>query len=117
MYASVLLFTSGIGILIYKNIDSMGMSYIGFITFGYRFLFYFCFKTPLGLKQQTQFENPIFDYLILAAVLLSCILLAICNFNTLLVLNTDSYNLPTAIAFFCAYYFDNKSVLSIAITV
>jgi hypothetical protein len=49
MYASVLLFTSGIGILIYKNIDSIGYRYFGFII-GYRFLFYFSFKTPLGLK-------------------------------------------------------------------
>jgi hypothetical protein len=42
--------------------------------------------------------------------------LAICNFNTLFF--GTQYGLaifPTAIAFFCAYYFDNKSVLSIAI--
>lgn len=120
MYASVLLFTSGIGILIYKNIDSVGhVAILALLLLVTVFCFYFCFKNASGFKkQQTQFENPIFDYLILAAVLLCCIFVGYLQFQYA-VFGTQ-YGLatifPTAIAFFCAYYFDNKSVLSIAIT-
>jgi hypothetical protein len=120
LYASVLLFTSGIGILIYQNINSIGhiaiLALLFLITF---FCFYFSFKNAIGFKkQQTQFENPIFDYLILAAVLLSCIFVGYLQFQYTAF--GTHYGLatvvPTAIAFFCAYYFDNKSILSIAIT-
>jgi hypothetical protein len=47
------------------------------------FVFYFCFKTPLGLKAtNSDLKNPILIHLVWQ-LLLSCILLAICNFNTL----------------------------------
>ena len=120
LYASVLLFTSGIGILIYQNIDSIGhiaiLSLLLTVTIA---CFYFSFKNATGFqKQQMQFQNAIFDYLILAAVLLSCIFVGYLQFQYT-VFGTH-YGLativPTAIAFFCAYYFDNKSILSIAIT-
>lgn len=120
LYASVLLFTSGIGILIYQNINSIGhIAILAILLLITVFCFYFSFKNAIGFKkQQTQFENPIFDYLILAAVLLSCIFVGYLQFQYT-VFGTH-YGLatvvPTAIAFFCAYYFDNKSILSIAIT-
>jgi hypothetical protein len=51
MYASVLLFTSGIGILIYKILIALGMSTIlALLLLLVTVFFYFCFKTPLGLK-------------------------------------------------------------------
>lgn len=120
LYASVLMFTSGIGILIYQNIDSIGhIAILGLLLTITVACFYFCFKNSAGFqKMQTQFQNPIFDYLILAAVLLSCIFVGYLQFQYT-VFGTH-YGLativPTTIAFFCAYYFDNKSVLSIAIT-
>jgi hypothetical protein len=120
LYLSVLLFTSGIGILIYENIDSIGhiaiLTLLLVITI---ICFYFSFKNAPGFqKQQSNFENPLFDYLVLAAVLLSCIFIGYLQFQyTTFGTHYDLATLiPTAIGFFCAYYFDNKSTLSIAIT-
>jgi hypothetical protein len=60
----------------------------------------------------------VFDYLILAAILLTCIFIGYLQFQYTAF--GTHYGLatliPTAIGFFCAYYFDNKSILSIAIT-
>jgi hypothetical protein len=120
LYLSVLLFTSGIGILIYENIDSIGhiviLSLLLIITI---ICYYFSFKNATGFqKRQTNFENPLFDYLILAAVLLSCIFLGYLQFQYTAF--GTHYGLatliPTVIGLFCAYYFDNKSILSIGIT-
>ena len=120
LYLSVLLFTSGIGILIYKNIDSIGhIAILTLLLVVTIICYYFSFKNAPGFqKLQTNFDNPLFDYLILAAVLLSCIFIGYLQFQYT-VFGTH-YGLatliPTAIGFYCAYYFDNKSILSIAIT-
>ncbi|WP_035671769.1 DUF2157 domain-containing protein [Flavobacterium sp. 83] len=120
VYLSVLLFTSGIGILIYENIDSIGhIAILTLLLVVTAICFYFSFKNSIGFqKQQTNFENPIFDYLLLAAVLLSIIFIGYLQFQYTAF--GTHYGLatliPTAIGLFCAYYFDNKSILSIAIT-
>ncbi|HEY4618778.1 MAG TPA: DUF2157 domain-containing protein, partial [Flavobacterium sp.] len=117
LYLSVLLFTSGVGILIYENIDSIGhIAVLTLLLVVTIICFYFSFKNaPKFKKSQTSFENPLFDYLILAALLLSCIFIGYLQFQYT-VFGTH-YGLatliPTAIGFFCAYYFDNKSILSI----
>jgi hypothetical protein len=120
LYLSVLLFTSGIGILIYENIDSIGhIAILTLLLVVTVICFYFSFKKASRFqKQQTSFENPLFDYLILAAVLLSCIFIGYLQFQyTAFGTHFGLATLiPTAIGFFCAYYFDNKSILSIAIT-
>lgn len=120
LYLSVLLFTSGIGILIYENIDSIGhIAILSLLLVVTVICFYFSFKNaPPFQKQQTGFGNPIFDYLILAAILLSCIFIGYLQiqytaFGTHYGLATL---IPTVLGLFCAYYFDNKSILSIAIT-
>jgi len=120
LYLSVLLFTSGIGILIYENIDSIGhIAILSLLLIVTVICYYFSFKNAIGFqKQQTNFENPLFDYLILAAILLSCIFIGYLQFQYTTF--GTHYGLatliPTAIAMFCAYYFDSKSILSIAIT-
>ena len=120
LYLSVLLFTSGIGILIYENIDSIGhIAILSLLLIVTVICYYFSFKNAVGFqKQQTNFENPLFDYLILAAILLSCIFIGYLQFQYTAF--GTHYGLatliPTAIAFFCAYYFDSKSILSISIT-
>ncbi|SDX91498.1 DUF2157 domain-containing protein [Flavobacterium degerlachei] len=120
LYLSVLLFTSGIGILIYENIDSIGhIAILSLLLIVTIICYYFSFKNAVGFKkQQTSFENPLFDYLILAAILLSCIFIGYLQFQYTAF--GTHYGLatliPTVIALFCAYYFDNKSILSIAIT-
>jgi hypothetical protein len=114
------LFTSGIGILIYENIDSIGhIAILSLLLIVTVICYYFSFKNAVGFqKQQTNFENPLFDYLILAAILLSCIFIGYLQFQYTTF--GTHYGLatliPTAIALFCAYYFDSKSILSIAIT-
>lgn len=74
MYLSVLLFTSGVGVLIYKNIDTVGHSIIILILFALIVgCYYFCFKKSKGFTtQDIDFDNPIYNYLVLLATILSC---------------------------------------------
>jgi hypothetical protein len=120
LYLSVLLFTSGIGVLIYKNIDSIGhIAILSLLLIIIAVCFYFCFKNSKGFqKSETVFENPVLEYLVLAANILTCIFIGYLQFQykpfgTHYGLATL---IPTVVSFSCAYYFDNKSVLTIAIT-
>ncbi|KUJ60925.1 hypothetical protein AR687_16100 [Flavobacteriaceae bacterium CRH] len=120
LYLSVLLFTSGIGVLIYNNIDSIGhIAILSLLLIVIAVCFYFCFKNTKGFqKSETIFENPVLEYLVLAANILTCIFIGYLQFQykpfgTHYGLATL---IPTIVSFFCAYYFDNKSVLTIAIT-
>jgi hypothetical protein len=120
LYLSVLLFTSGIGILIYKNIDSIGhIAILSLLLIVIGVCFYYCFKNAKGFqKTETTFEHPVLEYLVLAANILTCIFIGYLQFQykpfgTHYGLATL---IPTVVSFFCAYYFDNKSVLTIAIT-
>jgi hypothetical protein len=120
LYLSVLLFTSGIGILIYENIDTIGhvaiLSLLLIVTVA---CFYFCFKNSVGFrKSETTFESPVLEYLVLLANILTCIFIGYLQFQYKPF--GTHYGLatlvPTIVSFICAYYFDNKSVLTIAIT-
>lgn len=120
LYLSVLLFTSGIGILIYENIDTIGhvaiLSLLLIVTVA---CFYFCFKNSIGFrKSETTFESPVLEYLVLLANILTCIFIGYLQFQYKPF--GAHYGLatlvPTIVSFICAYYFDNKSVLTIAIT-
>lgn len=120
LYLSVLLFTSGIGILIYNNIDSIGhIAILSLLLIVIVVCFYYCFKNSKGFqKQETTFEHPVLEYLVLAASILTCIFIGYLQFQyqpfgTHYGLATL---IPTVVSFFCAYYFDNKSVLAIAVT-
>lgn len=120
LYISMLMFTSGIGILIYQNIDTIGhTALLGLLLLVTVTCFYFCFKNHQGFKkEEVPFPNPLYDYLVLTAVILSCTFVGYLQFQyqgfgTHYGLATL---VPTIISLFCAYYFDNKSVLSIGIT-
>jgi hypothetical protein len=81
--------------------------------------YYFGFKNANGFHRgETSFENPIYDYIILAALLLGCIFMGYLQFQyaAFLFLRYGLTLIPTAIGLFCAYYFDHKGILSIAIT-
>ncbi|MGA9636921.1 DUF2157 domain-containing protein [Flavobacterium sp.] len=120
LYLSVLLFTSGVGILIYANIDSIGHSIlIGLLLIVTAICYYFSFKkAPPFQKEKVVFESPVMDYIVLTANLLTCIFIAYLQFQY----NTFGTNyglaiiIPTALGLFSGYYFDNKNVLSLAIT-
>jgi hypothetical protein len=120
LYLSMLLFTSGIGILIYQNIDTIGhTALLGLLLLVTLTCFYFCFKNHRGFKkEEVSFPNPLYDYLVLTAVILSCTFVGYLQFQYQTF--GTHYGLatlvPTIISLFCAYYFDNKSVLSIGIT-
>lgn len=120
LYLSVLLFTSGIGILIYQNIDSIGHD----VIIASLFLLIvvclsFCIKKAKGFhKEEVVFDNPIYDYLVLLIAILSCIFIGYLQFQYTLF--GENYGIatlvPTVISFYYAYYFDNKSALSIAVS-
>ena len=120
LYISVLLFTSGIGVLIYKNIDTIGhVAILSLLLIVTIICFYFCFKNSKGFqKTEMTFESPILEYLVLAANILTCVFIGYLQFQYRPF--GTHYGLatlvPTIVSFFCAYYFDNKSVLTIAIT-
>lgn len=120
LYLSVLLFTSGIGILIYENIDSIGhIAILSVLLIVIAVCFYYCFKHSQGFqKGETTFEHPVIEYLVLAANILTCIFIGYLQFQYKPF--GEHYGLatlvPTIVSFACAYYFDNKSVLTIAIT-
>lgn len=120
LYLSVLLFTSGIGILIYNNIDSIGhIAILSLLLIVIVVCFYYCFKNSKRFqKHETTFEHPVVEYLALAGSILTCIFIGYLQFQYQPF--GTNYRLatliPTIVSFFCAYYFDNKSILTIAIT-
>lgn len=117
---SVLMFTSGIGILIYDNIDSIGhIALLAILLVLICGCFYYCFKNSKGFqKTETTSESPFLEYIVLIANVLTCIFIGYLQFQYE-VFGTH-YGLatliPTLVSFICAYYFDNKSVLTIAVT-
>lgn len=120
LYLSILLFTSGTGVLIYNNIDTIGHTIILGILFALAAAsFYFSFKMSKGFrKEETDFENPMYNYLVLLATILSCTFIG--YFQYQYEPFGKYYELATAFAAFVAlgsaYYFDNRSALSIGIT-
>ena len=120
MYASVLLFTSGIGVLVYQNIDSIGhIAILAFVLLLTVLCFYFGFKkAPTFSEEETKFNNPIYDYVILTGSILSCVFLGYIQFQyAVFGLDYKWVSLSSAlICFGIAYYFDSRMVLSIALT-
>lgn len=120
LYVSVLLFTSGVGIVVYKNIDTIGHIAILAVNFILMLVcFYLSFKKAIGFsKKEVVFDNPIYDYLVLAGSILGCIFIGYIQYQYA-IFGKDFGLVSLFSAAFCfviAYYFDNKSVLSIAIT-
>ena len=120
IYFSILLFTSGIGVIVYNNIDSIGHSAILSGNFILMLVcFYFSFKKAKGYSNdEVIFENPLYDYLVLTGSLLACIFFGYINFQYQIFDESYAYvSLISAILCFAvAYYFDNRIVLSMAIT-
>ncbi len=120
LYISILLFTSGVGIIIYKNIDSIGHSILlVLLAILTGTSFYFCFKKAKRFsKQEVAFDNPLYDYLVLFTTILICTLIGYFQYN--LNIQNSNYSLATLFsaiaAIGMAYYFDNKSALTIGIT-
>ena len=119
LYLGVMLLSAGLGILVYKNIDSIGhqviLLFIALVCAG---CFYYCFKNKLPFSAaKVAAPNSFFDYILL----LGC-----CTFVTFIAYLQFQYNLfgdryglasffPMVVLFFTAYYFDHLGILSIAI--
>jgi hypothetical protein len=120
LYISILLFTTGVGIIIYKNIDTIGHTVLLFLLALLTVVcFYFCYKKSSGFsKQEVTFENPLYDYLVLFATILMCTFIGYFQYN--LNFQNSNYSIATLVsamaALAMAYYFDNKSALIIGIT-
>ncbi len=120
LYLSVLLFTGGVGTLIYKNIDSIGHMAILATNFVLMLVcFYFSFKKAKGFsRREVFFDAPMYDYLVLTGSLLATIFVGYLQFQYG-VFGADFSLVSLFSAIFCfavAYYFDNRTVLSMAIT-
>lgn len=120
LYLGILLLTGGLGILIYKNIDTIGhqviLAAIGLICIG---CFFYCERKKLPFARiKVPAPNSFFDYILL----LGC--LTLITFITYLQVQYTAFGtayglatfIPMVILFFCAYYFDHLGVLSMAIT-
>ena len=120
LYIGVLLLTGGIGILIYKNIDTIGhtviLALIGAVCAG---CFVYCERKKLPFSfARVPAPNAYFDYILL----LGC--LTLLTFITYLQVQYTAFGeayglatfIPMVLLFFCAYYFDHLGVLSLAIT-
>ncbi|WP_295123548.1 DUF2157 domain-containing protein [uncultured Chitinophaga sp.] len=120
LYLGVLLFSGGLGTLIYKNIDTIGhqaiLLVIAAVSGG---CYFYCFKHKLSFSRHKVLPpNSFFDYILL----LGC--LTFVSFITYLQAQYTvfGYNLsaatfiPMLVLFFSAYYFDHIGVLSLAIT-
>jgi hypothetical protein len=118
LYLGVLLFTSGVGTFIYKNIDTIGhVAMLGFLFVLTGAGFYFCFKKAKGFnKDAVLFDNPVYDYIVLFCTILSCIFIGYLQYQYAIFGYGLSSLVCSLVGFACAYYFDNKSALSIGIT-
>ncbi len=119
LFVGLSIFSSGIGILVYQNIDSIGhqaiMISILFSTFG---IVYFVYKRTPPFKASEKAEiNEAFEYLLLLSSVLFGILAGYVQyvygiFGSYYYLITL---LPAIYYFLIAYRFDHKGVLSLAI--
>ncbi|MBC7695860.1 MAG: DUF2157 domain-containing protein [Burkholderiales bacterium] len=120
LYLGILLLSSGIGILVYLNIDTIGhQAVLGAIAAGFTGCFYFANKHKLLYRnEKITHTSPFFDYVVLLGFLLFALFIGYFQYQYspfgkhygILVF------IPTLLAFYLAYRFDHKGVLSIAIT-
>lgn len=120
LYVGVLLLTSGISLLVYKNIDSIGhlaiLLFIASICVG---SFYYCLKNKLPFSlQKVASPNSFFDYILLLGTLSFLIFLGYLQFKYSVFGNRFGLAtfIPMVVLFFIAYYADQLSILSLAIT-
>jgi len=119
LYLGVLLLSSGLGILIYKNIDTIGhqfiLALIAAISIG---CLWYCEKRKFPFSnQKVQAPDTGFDYILLLGVLMVLVFIGYLQFQYEVFGNRYGMAtfIPMVILFFCAYYFDHIGILSMAI--
>jgi Predicted membrane protein (DUF2157) len=120
LYLSVTLLSGGLGILVYKNIDTIGhQAILAFIAVVCAGCFYYCRRkaAPFSVGK-VQPPDPFFDYILLLGCLTLVTFIAYLQYEYTAF--GSRYGLatfiPMVILFVSAYYFDHLGVLSLAIT-
>jgi len=120
LYLGVLLLTGGLGILVYKNIDTIGhqfiLLFIALVCIG---CFYYCLKNKLPFSvQRVAAPNMFFDYLLLLGCISFIIFIGYLQYQYNVFGNRYGLAsfIPMLLLFFSAYYFDHLGVLSMGIT-
>jgi len=120
LYLGVTLLSGGLGILVYKNIDSIGhqviLAVIALMSFG---CFYYCRRKAAPFSfGKVQAPNPFFDYILLLACLTMITFVAYLQYAYNVFGNRYGLAtfIPMVILFISAYSFDHLGVLSLAIT-
>jgi hypothetical protein len=120
LYLGVILLTGGLGILVYKNIDTIGhQAVLAFIALVTAACFFYCSrKNPPFSREKVQAPDSFFDYILLLGCLSLLIFLGYLQHEYDVF--GDHYGsatfIPMVILFFTAYYFDHLGALSLAIT-
>lgn len=120
LYLGVMLLSTGLGILIYKNIDTIGhqviLAMIAAISIG---CFAYCLKNrrPFS-RERVKSPNSLFDYLLLLGCLSFLIFVGYLQFQyTVFGTNYGMATfIPMMLLFFVAYEFDHLGILSMGIT-
>ncbi|MBC7903290.1 MAG: DUF2157 domain-containing protein [Gemmatimonadaceae bacterium] len=120
LYAGVLLLTTGLGVLVYKNIDTIGhqaiLAFIALLGIG---SYYYCLKhkTPFT-TEKAESPNMAYDYILLLGSLSMITFIGYLQFQYNVFGNRFGLVtfIPMVILFFTAYYFDHLGILSLAIT-
>ena len=120
LYLGVMLLSSGLGILIYKNIDTIGHQVILLmIALLSASCFFYCFKRKKPFdKEKVKSPDSFFDYILLLGCLSFVSFLGYLQFQYTVF--GDHYGLatliPMLVLFYVAYQFDHQGILGLAIT-
>ncbi len=120
LYLGITCLTTGLGMLIYKNIDTIGHNIIiGLIAILCAVCFYYAIKhiKPFTWDEVLNSESLV-DFTLLGACILFLILEGYIQYQYNLFGNRYGVAalIPAIVFFFCAYRFDHRGVLSMAIT-
>jgi hypothetical protein len=120
LYLGILLTTTGAGILVYENIDTIGHTVIiSAIALACAACFAYCFKTSSGfVRGKVTTTHILQDYILLLGCLLLLSFIGYIQYQYTVFgsrLGMASF-IPMVLLFASAYYFDHLGVLSLAIT-
>lgn len=120
LYLGVLLLSGGIGIIIYKNIDTIGHQVILVIIVAISAgCFIYCIKKKLPFStEKCVSPNSFFDYILLLGCLTFISFVGYLQFQYNVFGNRYGLAtfIPMLVLFFSAYHFDHIGILSLAIT-
>jgi len=120
LYLGILFFTSGLGVIIYQNIDTIGHQVIiGLIAILTLFCFVYAFRNKNEFTwDEVESSNKLSEYALLLGCTAFLVMEGYLQFQYRVF--GSKYGLavfiPTVLFFFCAYFFDHRGVLSMAIT-